>query len=61
MKRPAAITASVERRHWTLYLQSVVSTEEQRRPYLCKLLKDPGLIDDQELAVADVTTPDYTI
>ncbi|XP_060095499.1 NEDD8-activating enzyme E1 catalytic subunit isoform X1 [Heteronotia binoei] len=56
MKSPA-ITATVYGRNKTLYLQSVTSIEERTRPNLSKTLKELGLVDGQELAVADVTTP----
>nr|CBN81071.1 NEDD8-activating enzyme E1 catalytic subunit [Dicentrarchus labrax] len=56
MKSPA-ITASVEGKNKTLYLQSVASIEQRTRPNLSKTLKELGLTDRQELAVADVTTP----
>ncbi|KAM3843888.1 NEDD8-activating enzyme E1 catalytic subunit isoform 2-T2 [Vipera latastei] len=56
MKSPA-ITATVYGRNKTLYLQSVASIEERTRPNLSKTLKELGLVDGQELAVADVTTP----
>uniref|UniRef100_A0A8C8E4C5 NEDD8-activating enzyme E1 catalytic subunit n=1 Tax=Oryzias sinensis TaxID=183150 RepID=A0A8C8E4C5_9TELE len=56
MKSPA-ITTVLEGKNKTLYLQSVKSIEERTRPNLCKTLKELGLSDGQELAVADVTTP----
>uniref|UniRef100_A0A4W5L684 NEDD8-activating enzyme E1 catalytic subunit n=1 Tax=Hucho hucho TaxID=62062 RepID=A0A4W5L684_9TELE len=56
MKSPS-ITATLEGKHKTLYLQTVASIEERTRPNLCKTLKELGLSDGQELAVADVTTP----
>uniref|UniRef100_A0A672HVE6 NEDD8-activating enzyme E1 catalytic subunit n=1 Tax=Salarias fasciatus TaxID=181472 RepID=A0A672HVE6_SALFA len=56
MKSPA-ITATVEGRNKTLYLQSVASIEQRTRPNLSKTLKELGLTDRHELAVADVTTP----
>uniref|UniRef100_A0A672YUR2 NEDD8-activating enzyme E1 catalytic subunit n=1 Tax=Sphaeramia orbicularis TaxID=375764 RepID=A0A672YUR2_9TELE len=56
MKSPA-ITTTLEGKNKTLYLQSVKSIEERTRPNLCKTLKELGLSDGQELAVADVTTP----
>jgi len=34
-----------------------MSIEERTRPNLSKTLKELGLVDGQELAVADVTTP----
>uniref|UniRef100_A0A665U7Z9 NEDD8-activating enzyme E1 catalytic subunit n=2 Tax=Echeneis naucrates TaxID=173247 RepID=A0A665U7Z9_ECHNA len=56
MKSPA-ITATVEGKNKTLYLQSVASIEQRTRPNLSKTLKELGLTGGQELAVADVTTP----
>lgn len=56
MKSPA-ITATVEGKSKTLYLQSVASIEQRTRPNLSKTLTELGLTDGQELAVADVTTP----
>uniref|UniRef100_A0A8C7SW01 NEDD8-activating enzyme E1 catalytic subunit n=1 Tax=Oncorhynchus mykiss TaxID=8022 RepID=A0A8C7SW01_ONCMY len=56
MKSPA-ITATLEGKNKTLYLQTVASIEERTRPNLCKTLKELGLSDGQELAVADITTP----
>uniref|UniRef100_A0A8C0G616 NEDD8-activating enzyme E1 catalytic subunit n=1 Tax=Chelonoidis abingdonii TaxID=106734 RepID=A0A8C0G616_CHEAB len=56
MKSPA-ITATVYGGNKTLYLQTVASIEERTRPNLSKTLKELGLVDGQELAVADVTTP----
>ncbi|XP_044156638.1 NEDD8-activating enzyme E1 catalytic subunit isoform X2 [Bufo gargarizans] len=56
MKSPA-ITATLDGKNKTLYLQTVASIEERTRPNLCKTLKELGLVDGQELAVADITTP----
>ncbi|KAJ7397959.1 NEDD8-activating enzyme E1 catalytic subunit [Pitangus sulphuratus] len=56
MKSPA-ITATMFGGNKTLYLQTVASIEERTRPNLSKTLKELGLVDGQELAVADVTTP----
>ncbi|XP_057278887.1 NEDD8-activating enzyme E1 catalytic subunit isoform X4 [Pezoporus wallicus] len=56
MKSPA-ITATMYGGNKTLYLQTVASIEERTRPNLSKTLKELGLVDGQELAVADVTTP----
>nr|XP_014343461.1 PREDICTED: NEDD8-activating enzyme E1 catalytic subunit isoform X6 [Latimeria chalumnae] len=56
MKSPA-ITATLDGKNKTLYLQTVASIEERTRPNLSKSLKELGLVDGQELAVADVTTP----
>uniref|UniRef100_A0A8C2PX46 NEDD8-activating enzyme E1 catalytic subunit n=1 Tax=Cyprinus carpio TaxID=7962 RepID=A0A8C2PX46_CYPCA len=56
MKSPA-ITTTLDGKNKTLYLQTVASIEERTRPNLNKTLKELGLVDGQELAVADVTTP----
>uniref|UniRef100_A0A3B5BC35 NEDD8-activating enzyme E1 catalytic subunit n=1 Tax=Stegastes partitus TaxID=144197 RepID=A0A3B5BC35_9TELE len=56
MKSPA-VTATVDGKNKTLYLQSVASIEQRTRPNLSKTLKELRLTDGQELAVADVTTP----
>ncbi|XP_048874296.1 NEDD8-activating enzyme E1 catalytic subunit isoform X4 [Brienomyrus brachyistius] len=56
MKSPA-ITATLEGKNKTLYLQTVASIEQRTRSNLSKTLKELGLVDGQELAVADVTTP----
>ncbi|KAM5148460.1 NEDD8-activating enzyme E1 catalytic subunit isoform 1-T1 [Mantella aurantiaca] len=60
MKSPA-ITATLDGKNKTLYLQTVASIEERTRSNLCKTLQELGLIDGQELAVADVTTPQTVI
>ncbi|XP_072571084.1 NEDD8-activating enzyme E1 catalytic subunit isoform X3 [Paramormyrops kingsleyae] len=56
MKSPA-ITATLEGKNKTLYLQTISSIEERTRPNLCKTLKELGLTDGQELAVTDITSP----
>ncbi|XP_030061091.1 NEDD8-activating enzyme E1 catalytic subunit isoform X2 [Microcaecilia unicolor] len=56
MKSPA-ITATLDGKNKTLYLQTVASIEERTRPNLSKTLKELGLVNGQELAVADITTP----
>uniref|UniRef100_A0A4W3HGQ6 NEDD8-activating enzyme E1 catalytic subunit n=2 Tax=Callorhinchus milii TaxID=7868 RepID=A0A4W3HGQ6_CALMI len=56
MKSPA-ITATLDGKNKTLYLQTVASIEERTRPNLSKTLKELGLANGQELAVADITTP----
>uniref|UniRef100_A0A669CKV1 NEDD8-activating enzyme E1 catalytic subunit n=1 Tax=Oreochromis niloticus TaxID=8128 RepID=A0A669CKV1_ORENI len=56
MKSPA-ITTTMDGKNKTLYLQSVASIEQRTRPNLTKTLNELGLADGQELAVADVTTP----
>ncbi|XP_017566860.1 NEDD8-activating enzyme E1 catalytic subunit isoform X1 [Pygocentrus nattereri] len=56
MKSPD-ITTTLDGRNKTLYLQTIASIEERTRPNLGRTLKELGLVDGQELAVADVTTP----
>ncbi|XP_072521718.1 NEDD8-activating enzyme E1 catalytic subunit isoform X1 [Salminus brasiliensis] len=56
MKSPA-ITTTLDGKNKTLYLQTVASFEERTRPNLTKTLEELGLVNGQELAVADVTTP----
>ncbi|XP_028680340.1 NEDD8-activating enzyme E1 catalytic subunit isoform X1 [Erpetoichthys calabaricus] len=56
MKTPA-ITTTMNGKNKTLYLQTISSIEERTRPNLSRTLKELGLTDGQELAVADVTTP----
>ena len=56
--KSVAITAILEwKKNKTLYWQTVTSIEECTRPNLSKTLKELGLVHGQELAVADVTTP----
>ncbi|XP_023236391.1 NEDD8-activating enzyme E1 catalytic subunit-like [Centruroides sculpturatus] len=56
MKSPG-ITTAINGKRKTLYIQSVESLEKQTRPNLKKSLKELGLIDGQEILVADVTSP----
>ncbi|KAL3853182.1 hypothetical protein ACJMK2_016747 [Sinanodonta woodiana] len=56
MKSPG-ITTSVNGKNKTLYMQTVKSIEEKTRENLKKTLKELGLVDGQELYVADPTTP----
>ncbi|XP_066527393.1 NEDD8-activating enzyme E1 catalytic subunit isoform X3 [Hoplias malabaricus] len=56
IKSPA-ITTTLDGKNKTLYLQTVASIEERTRPNLSKSLQELGLVNGQELAVADVTTP----
>ena len=56
MKAPG-LTTVVEGHSKTLYMQNVKSIEERTKPNLKKTLKELGLVDGQELVVADVTTP----
>lgn len=56
MKSPG-ITTSMNGKNKTLYMQTVKSIEEKTKENLKKTLKDLGLVDGQELYVADPTTP----
>lgn len=56
MKAPS-LTTMVDGKNKTLYIQSVKSLEEKTRHNLPKKLKDIGLVDGQEIVVADSTTP----
>ena len=56
MKAPG-LTTVVEGHSKTLYMQNVKSIEERTKPNLKMTLKELGLVDGQELVVADVTTP----
>ncbi|XP_018403524.1 PREDICTED: NEDD8-activating enzyme E1 catalytic subunit isoform X2 [Cyphomyrmex costatus] len=56
MKNPA-ITAIIDGKCKTLYMQMVASIEEKTRENLSKTLIELGLKDGTEINVADVTTP----
>ncbi|KYQ51264.1 NEDD8-activating enzyme E1 catalytic subunit [Trachymyrmex zeteki] len=56
MKSPA-ITAVIDGKCKTLYMQMVASIEEKTRENLSKTLIELGLKDGTEINVADVTTP----
>ncbi|WAR24989.1 UBA3-like protein [Mya arenaria] len=56
MKSPG-VTAMVQGKNKTLYMQTVKSIEEKTRQNLKITLKELGLVSGQELYVADVTTP----
>ena len=60
MKSPG-LTAMVNGSNKTLYIKSLPSLEEATRPNLSKTLKELGLVDFQEIVVADVTTPNSLI
>lgn len=60
MKSPG-ITTAIKGKRKTLYIQSVESLEKQTRPNLKKSLKELGLVDGQEILVADVTSPNSLI
>uniref|UniRef100_H2YHR1 NEDD8-activating enzyme E1 catalytic subunit n=1 Tax=Ciona savignyi TaxID=51511 RepID=H2YHR1_CIOSA len=56
MKSPC-VTTNVEGSNRTLYMKNIPSLEAATRPNLAKSLQDLGIVDGQELIVADVTTP----
>lgn len=56
MKNPG-ITANVDGKNKTLYMQTVASIEEKTRINLSKTLDELGLTDGMEINVADITTP----
>ncbi|KFM58999.1 NEDD8-activating enzyme E1 catalytic subunit, partial [Stegodyphus mimosarum] len=56
MKSPG-ITTSIDGKNKTLYMQSVASIEEATKPNLKKTLKELGIVDGQQIVVADSTTP----
>lgn len=45
----------------TLYMSSIKSLEEMTRPNLDRTLDELGLVNDQEILVADITTPQTLI
>lgn len=56
MKSPG-LTAIIDGKSKTLYMQMVASIEEKTRENLSKTLIELGLRDGTEINVADVTTP----
>ncbi|XP_055952040.1 NEDD8-activating enzyme E1 catalytic subunit-like [Argiope bruennichi] len=60
MKSPG-LTANINGKNKTLYMQSVASIEEATRPNLKKTLKELGIVDGQQIVVADSTTPSSLI
>ncbi|XP_077863477.1 NEDD8-activating enzyme E1 catalytic subunit-like isoform X2 [Saccoglossus kowalevskii] len=56
LKAPG-ITTTIDGKHRTLYMQTVESIEKRTKVNLTKKLKELGLIEGQELIVADPTTP----
>ena len=60
MKNPG-ITANVNGKMKTLYMQSVTSIEERTRGNLSKTLAELDLVDGTEINVADVTTPNTIV
>lgn len=60
MKNPG-ITAIINGKNKTLYMQTVQSIEEKTRENLAKTLVELGLNDGNEINVADVTTPNTVV
>lgn len=60
MKNPG-LTANVNGKNKTLYMSTVKSIEERTRSNLTLSLTELGLVDGQELMVADQTTPNTII
>lgn len=56
MKNPG-LTANIDGKNKTLYMQAVPSIEEKTRENLLKTLSELGLKDGDEINVADSTTP----
>lgn len=60
MKNPG-ITAMINGKNKTLYMQTVASIEERTRENLTKTLNELGLNEGDEIYVADVTTPNTVV
>lgn len=60
MKNPG-LTAIINGKSKTLYIQTVSSIEQKTRENLSKTLIELGLKDDTEINIADVTTPNTLI
>ena len=56
MKNPG-LTAYINGKNKTLYMQTVASIEERTRENLTKTLVELGLRNGSEINVADITTP----
>ena len=59
--RSPALTTHINGKPKTLYMSSIKSLELLTRPNLDKTLTDLGLINGQEILVADTTTPNTLI
>lgn len=55
------LTARINGKNKTLYMQGVASIEEKTRENLGKTLEDLGLSEGIELNVADITTPSTVV
>ncbi|CAL7934420.1 unnamed protein product [Xylocopa violacea] len=60
MKNPG-LTACIDGKNRTLYMQTVASIEERTRENLTKTLVELGLRNGSEINVADVTTPNAIV
>ncbi|XP_076655386.1 ubiquitin-like activating enzyme 3 [Halictus rubicundus] len=60
MKNPG-LTANINGKNKTLYMQTVASIEEKTRENLQKTLVDLGLKNGTEINVADITTPNTVV
>ncbi|XP_070149936.1 NEDD8-activating enzyme E1 catalytic subunit isoform X1 [Polyergus mexicanus] len=60
MKNPG-LTAIINGKNKTLYIQTVSSIEQKTRENLSKTLIELGLKDDTEINIADITTPNTVI
>lgn len=60
MKNPG-LTACIDGKNKTLYMQTVASIEERTRENLTKTLTELGLSDGSEINVADLTTPNAIV
>lgn len=60
MKNPG-LTANINGKMKTLYMQTVASIEERTRENLTKTLGELGLEDGIEINVADITTPNTVV
>lgn len=60
MKSPG-LTTTIDGKNKTLYMPSIASIEEATRPNLKKSLKELGIVDAQQIVVADSTTPSSLI
>lgn len=60
MKNPG-VTANIDGKNKTLYMQAVASIEEKTRENLNRSLVELGLKDGSEIMVADITTPNTVL
>ncbi|KAG1671604.1 NEDD8-activating enzyme E1 catalytic subunit [Nymphon striatum] len=56
MKSPG-VTTTIDNKNKTLYMQSIESIEKRTRANLSKTIRELGLVNGQEIVVADITTP----